>query len=467
MVSVYQGRPEGLGSRLDPSEDAWLSMTGSEALGPDWAVAVAGDTLVLGAPELGAVLVFHLEGREAGSLGGQALVIPDVVDDQEGSRMGAALLVLDVDGDGQRELIVAAPSGRGVDDVVSGGRLYLFELSGYFSRPLHDTGIPVQLSGDDAVLTGLGAAAYDQAGSVLSGCGDLDGDGKPELALAARWDESGGAALGGAVTLVSSQAVAAAIAGGGGGVPLRSLGATYAFAQVGASAGAALQCDTDLDGDGLPELLVGVPYADSDTEEATGAVFLVSGERLADDLADRALVSLESAAAAAIHGPSGESYLGVSLALGDVGNDGETDLLVGVPGGGRERGLALLYADLRLDRDEPSPTLRFLGESAGDRFGSSVALADINGDRLDDIVVGAPQHNPTGLDEHFASGAVYAWYGETFFRAWSRTSNAGKADTTIVRQQAWLRTGATMTTGDLDGDGYAELVLVHRIQPDF
>lgn len=467
MVSVYRGRTEGMGSRLDPFEDAWLSMTGSEALGPDWAVALAGNTMVLGAPELGAVLVFHLDGREAGSLGGQALVIPDLVDSHTDSRMGAALLTLDLDGDLQRELVVAAPSGRGVDDVVAAGRLYLFELSGYFSRPLYDTGVPIQLSDDDATLTALGASAYDQAGSELAACGDLDGDDRPELALAARWDESGGAALGGAVTLISSRAMSGAIAAGGGSVPLHSLGARYGFTQVGASAGASLHCDTDLDGDGIPELIVGVPFADSPSEEAAGAVFIIRGQQAAFDLAALAQGTIEGSASAVIHGPSSETYLGSSLSMGDVGGDGEPDLLVGAPGGGRERGLVVLYADVSTDHSDPSPTLRFLGENAGDRFGSSVGLADINGDGLDDIIVGAPRHNPTGRDEHFAAGAVYAWYGETFFRAWDRTSNAGKADTTIVGHQAWLLTGDTLTTGDLDGDDIAELVLVHRIQPDF
>ena len=467
MVSVFQGKAEGLGNRLDPAEDAWLSMTGSEALGPDWAVALAGDTMVLGAPELGAVMVFHLEGREPGALGGQALVIPDLVDDQQGSLLGAALFTVDLDGDGQRELAVTAPSASGIDEAVSAGRLYVFDLGGYFTRPLYDSGSSLQLSTQDAKLTALGTAAYDQAGSVLVGCGDLDGDGLPELALSARWDERGGAALGGAVTMVSSQAATLAMDDPTTPVPLQSLGASYGFTQVGASAGAALQCDQDLDGDGLPELLVGVPFADHDSEDATGAVYIIPGHRVSDDMAALADSTIEDAATAVIHGPSGESYLGVSLAMGDLGDDDEPDLLVGVPGGGRERGLALLYANVQVDRSDPSPTLRFLGESAGDRFGSSVALADLNGDRLDDIIVGAPRNNPTGDDEHFAAGAAYIWYGETFFRAWDRTSNAGKADTTISRQQAWLLTGQTITTGDIDGDGFEELVLVHRIQPDF
>ncbi len=476
MVTVIAGQgpgDDGLGSRLpsvlDPTDEPWLSMTGSESLGPDWGVALAGNTMLLGAPELGAVLIFDLEGREAGALGGQALVIPEVVDDHEGSRMGAALLTLDLDGDDRRELVVAAPGGRGVDDSVEAGRLYVFDASGHFDRPLYDTGVAQQLGTDDAAFTALGVDAYDQAGSVLSACGDLDGDGLPELAMSTPWSEIGGAALGGSVSVLSSKEMAELRSEGATSASIHTLGPTYALDQLGGAAGAAIRCDVDLDHDSLPELVVGAPYADSEEDEAAGAVYIIPGSRVAEDIDTEGEVHhlLGDRATAMIWGPTDNAYLGASLALGDVAGDSQPDLLVGAPGGGRERGLAVLYADLSHEEDCCESTLRFVGEDAGDHFGSAVELADLDGDRLDEIVVGAPRHNPTGDEEHFAAGAVYVWYGETSFRTWSTTSSAGKADATIVRQQAWLLTGDSIASGDMNGDGLAELVLVHRILPNF
>jgi hypothetical protein len=466
MISVFQGEPDGLGTRVDPFEDAWFSMTGSEAMGPDWSVDLTMGTLVIGAPELGAVLVFQLDGREVGAIGGQALVVPHVVDSQPGGRLGSALLRHDIDGDGRRELLVTAPSGDGVDDAVAAGRLYLFDSSGHFSRPLFDSAEPPQLSTDDAGLAILGAQPYDQTGSELAACGDIDGDGLGELAIAARWDDSAGEPLGGAVTVISSAAVAALLDSGQQSAPLSSVGVSYALAQPGGSAGAALNCSRNLDDDDLPELLVGAPFADAE-HEAGGAVFIVRGQQILEDLGDQASAELEASASAVIHGPADEAYFGSSLDLGDVDGNGKPDLLVGAPGAARGRGQALLYADIEPTRTDPPITLVFKGESGGDHFGAAVALADLNGDGFQDIIAGAPRHNPSGDAEHFAAGAAYVWYGDAFLRAWDRRSSAGKAETTIERKQAWLLTGGHIATGDLDGDGLDELVLVHRILPDF
>ncbi len=183
MVSVFQGQADSLGKRLDPFEDAWFSLTGSEAMGPGWSVTASGNTLVVGAPDLGAVLIFHLEGRQEGILGGQALVLPDLLDDQDDTRLGASVLTMDMDSDGQRKLLVTAPVARGEGDAVKAGRLYVFETSGHFARPLFDTAIPPQLGTDDAGLTVLGANAYDKSGSQISACGDFDGDGLGEVAF--------------------------------------------------------------------------------------------------------------------------------------------------------------------------------------------------------------------------------------------------------------------------------------------
>ncbi len=471
-VSVFHGDEEGLGSLLDPfdSDHTWFSLTGSEAMGPDWDVVLASNTVAVGAPDMGGVLIFHLDIHAGVSPGGMAVVTPDLVDEQEGTELGSALLAMDLDADGRRELVVAAPAGPGRDDAAAAGRLYFFESSGYFSGSLSDSADPAQRTTSDASLLLLGSQAYEHSGTTLADCADLDGDGIGELAVASRWSGTG-AALGGAITLVSSAALrAAAVDGETRQLDLADTGPSFYASQVGASAGAAISCDTDLDGDGLPELLVGAPFADqvSPAREATGAIYVLSGSLVAQAISEGSDLALEQAASAVVHGPSEEAYLGTSLAIGNAAADEHPDLLAGAPGaGGREQGQALLYADLDLGTAEPSATLTFQGEGSGARFGSTVALADLDGDGIDEIIAGAPRQNPSGSDDHFASGAVYIWYGDASYEGWNETSNAGKAETTIFRSQAWLSTGEAIFTGDVDSDGRDELALVHRILPSF
>jgi hypothetical protein len=51
---------------------------------------------------------------------------------------------------------------------------------------------------------------------------------------------------------------------------------------------------------------------------------------------------------------------------------------------------------------------KVLGETAGDRFGYAVSSAgDLNGDGLDDLIIGAPQASPNGS----GSGAAYVVFG--------------------------------------------------------
>ncbi len=468
-ITVHLGQPGGLGSYTEPFEQAWKSVVGSEASGPDLALAASPHLLLVGAPGRAAVLAVDLAGR-TDATAAQLVMLPVLEDEDSDSALGTAVLRQDMDGDGQAELIASAPGASGVGESVAAGRLYLTQLDGPRWGAGQDSGSALWPTTADALLTGLGAASYDRLGSTVAGCGDLDGDGIGEIAVAAPWDDRGGASLGGAVRILSSRAIRAAREQAEP-APLSSLGISYASSQLGASAGAALHCGADLDGDGVPELAVGAPFADGDGE-SRGAIYLLSGavigaalQQPRDAELDQAY-DLEAAAALVLYGPEDEAYLGSSLAIGDVDGDGRPDLLGGAPGGEGGRGLALLWADLELTREEPSATLGFRGESAESRFGSTVLLADISCDGFADLLVGAPRHNPSGSEAHYAAGAAYVWYGETSIRTWNPTTSAGKADSTLSREQAWLTTGGHMAAGDLDADGCADLALVHRIEPE-
>jgi hypothetical protein len=243
--------------------------------------------------------------------------------------------------------------------------------------------------------------------------------------------------------------------------------------------GHSLAGGADVDGDGVPDLVVGGPYengflgqaklisgADGSTllvlQDAQGghfgnAVALVDdvdGDGLADVLVgaeeftifnqDPGYAELRSGADGSelFHwdGLDGRSQFGDAVAAaGDVDGDGVPDVIVGAPlhdksGLAADSGLAQVYsgADGALIRS-------WVGVGGGDQFGTSVGGAgDVDGDGFDDLIVGAPRAGPgPGRGEvSVFSGAD----GSTLY------SILGTAD---FDQSGWSVTG----TGDVDGDG--------------
>jgi hypothetical protein len=94
-----------------------------------------------------------------------------------------------------------------------------------------------------------------------------------------------------------------------------------------------------------------------------------------------------------------------------VNGDGINDLIVGAPGapgyydGGTNAGEAYVIfgrtgatrADIDLSALSASDGFTVVGDAAGDRAGDSVSSAgDVNGDGIDDLIVGAPAATMAG-----------------------------------------------------------------------
>src|SRR5262249_2785358 len=97
-----------------------------------------------------------------------------------------------------------------------------------------------------------------------------------------------------------------------------------------------------------------------------------------------------------------------ALASGDFNHDGFSDLIIGAPdvtftpGGGSPRQCGAVYVlfgkanvptivDTNLGAPSAiQPDVKVFGAAAGDQLGFAVAAGDVNGDGIDDIVMGAP-----------------------------------------------------------------------------
>jgi hypothetical protein len=315
----------------------------------------------------------------------------------------------DVDADGVSDILVGGEADRAY--------LVLGPVSG-----------ELDLRYADAELYG---SSSDEVGYVVAGAGDVDHDGYDDVLVGSLDNEA--YLWNGPIHSSSSTSGA---------------DATFDAERGGDDVGTALAGGSDVDGDGLTDVLIGAPGSDNSGSNA-GCAYLVFGPPSGTVRLSSADLTLE--------GESSHDSAGLSVAMaGDVDGDGLCDLLVGAPGdddGGSSAGAAyLITAPGTGTLDLSSATAKLWGEASGDYAGFVVAAAgDPDGDGLGDFLVGAPLHSGGGIE----AGAGYLVLGSA-----AGNMELSSAVATFIGEAAGDGGGYAVVGGeDLDGDGHDEVLL--------
>jgi len=201
----------------------------------------------------------------------------------------------DVDQDGQVDLLLGAPySDTNVGD---SGAVYL--MSGPISG---------EISVSTASRTLVGGEVGEQAGSAI-GLADLNGDGQLDYLVGAPLNSSGNYA--GLLYVLNGPIDPFVL--------LSTADGKWAGDWANGRFGAALDASSDLDGDGLVDVVVGAPERDA----GHGAAYVLT--------APLDVVGSVQDAWATFHGDNLGARFGATLASQDVNQDGFADLLIGAP----------------------------------------------------------------------------------------------------------------------------------------
>ena len=296
----------------------------------------------------------------------------------------------------------------------------------------------------DSDVIYYGDEADDHAGQDVAIAGDVDGDGSLDLLIAAKHEDTDSTDKTGAAFLVFGPIEAGTMELNEANTAMFKGADTDDKLQVVAGAG-------DVDADGFADVLIGGGDVDYSGVSNRGAAYLFSGQDLA--LGQYATTD----AVARLFGTTSNDKAGTGLAGGDVNNDESSDLLIGTPKRDDSstdmgavyiiRGPVTGLIGLDTDYDDILTT-----EDGEDEAGDSVASADVDGDGVADILVGAPGYDESGNDH----GAIYVALGPVSSDLYLEDD----ADAIIIGPTNNDFVGeAAAAVGDTDGDGYAELLI--------
>lgn len=357
----------------------------------------------------------------------------------------------DLDGDGVNDLLVA----ERLDDDGGTNRGAVWVL---FMNTDGTVKGNQKISDTQGEFTGV-LRTGDEFGSSVAALGDLDGDGIPDMAVGARFDDDGETDRGAVwVLFLNSNGTVK-----GHQKISQTQGGFTGLLDNGDQFGNDLVSLGDLDGDGVVDLAVG---AEGDEEEVginRGAVWILFLNRDGTVKAHQKISNNEGGAAGIRR--DGDLF-GTPGLIGDLDGDGIQDMGVGASDdndGGEARGAVWV---LFMNRDGTVRANQKISDTQGgftgildnaDFFGITLdGAGDMDGDGIPDMIVGAVNDDDAGFDR----GAIWLLYmnrNGTVKAQQKISQSSGGFSGPLTREGNFGRSVTVM--GDADGNGHLRVAV--------
>jgi hypothetical protein len=320
-----------------------------------------------------------------------------------GDSLGQSVASSDFNGDGIGDWVIGAPLND--ENGASAGKV-----------------IVVSGANQSVLWEMTGQSAGDRFGWAVASAGDVNDDGADDVLVGAPWNDAQESNAGRVYVLNGeSGAVIYKLNG-------RSSGDHFGCAVSGLG---------DLNDDGMSDFAIGAPLHDAgDTN--SGRVYVYSG-------IDKKVIQK-------IDGSDGGDQFGSSLAGLTYGSGASvrTLLLIGAPlnnANGSNSGQAEAFVRKHTNPacgDSLCPLFTFKGKSAGDRFGTAVAIGKVVGNSKPDFAIGAPYADLNGA----SSGTFSIFDGST-----------GDLERRVYGEAPGDRLGYAVSAADINGDAKDDLVV--------
>ncbi|MEH1919023.1 beta strand repeat-containing protein [Nostoc sp.] len=367
----------------------------------------------------------------------------------------------DINSDGIDDVIIGAFLASPNDLYNSGQSYVVFGSKGGFDAEFSLS----SLNGTNG-FTINGINEGDFLGSV-SNAGDINGDGIDDVIIGAFRASPNGSYSGQSYVVFGSKNDFDAQ------FNLSTLNGTNGFTingiNEGDGLGWSLSSAGDINGDGIDDLIIGARFADPNGSYS-GQSYVVFGSKDGFD-AQFNLSTLNGTNGFAINGIEEGDFSGWSVSsTGDINGDGIDDLIIGAffadPNGNRSGQSYVVFGsngdfDAQFNLSTLNGTNGFTINGINESYslGWSVSSAgDINGDGIDDLIIGAPDASPNGE----LSGQSYVVFGSKggFDAQFNLSTLNGTNGFTINGTDIVDYSGRSVSSaGDINGDGIDDLII--------